>query len=586
MDNREIAGLLEEVADLLEILGEDTFKVRSYRRAAESVRGLAEELDAIRHSDGLQSIPHIGKSIAGKLEELLGTGQMEYHEKLRAQVPEGLLEMLQVPGMGPKKVSLVWKERGISSVDELGVAAKAGQLRDLGGMGVKSEEKVLQGIAVYRQGSERALLGNLLPVAERIVAALQEVPAAIAVAYAGSARRMRETVGDLDILATSTEPQTVMDAFKGLPDLGEIIASGETKTSAMLQSGRQVDLRVVPPESYGAALMYFTGSKDHNITIRERARRIGLTVNEYAVSELLADGQEGKRVAGATEEEVYGALGLPWIPPELREDRGEVDAAAAGKLPVLVQLSDIRCDLQMHSEWSDGTHPIEKMADAARALGYEYIAISDHSVSLMVAHGLSPEKLAAQRQEIDELNATLEGSGEGFRVLAASEVDIKPDGNLDYGPEVLASLDLVLASLHQGFTDDRARMTGRIVKTICSGRADILCHPTGRVLASREGYPLDIEAVMEAAVEYDVALEVNAYPDRLDLRDTHVRLAMERGAKIAINTDAHGPAHLPFMRYGVATARRGWATKEAVINTWPREELVAWTKERRKRFGG
>jgi len=586
MDNRQIAGLLEEVADLLEIIGEDTFKVRSYRRAAESVRGLAEELDAIRQSDGLQSLPHIGKSIAGKLDELLGTGRMEYHQKLRAQVPEGLLDMLRVPGMGPKKVALVWKERGIGSVDELEVAARGGQLRDLSGMGVKSEEKILQGIAVYRQGSERALLGDMLPVAERIIAALHEAPSVIAVAYAGSARRMRETVGDLDILATSTEAQTVTEAFKGLPDLREIMASGETKTSALLQSGRQVDLRVVPPESYGAALMYFTGSKDHNITIRERARRLGLTVNEYAVSELLASDQEGKRVAGATEDEVYGALGLPWIPPELREDRGEVDAAAAGKLPVLVELGGIRGDLQMHSEWSDGTHPIERMAEAARGLGYEYIAISDHSVSLMVAHGLSPEKLAAQRQEIDELNAMLEESGEGFRILAGSEVDIKPDGSLDYAPEVLASLDLVLASLHQGFTDDRARMTGRIIKAISSGLADIVCHPTGRVLLSREGYPLDIEAVIEAAVEYDVALEVNAYPDRLDLRDTHVRLAMERGAKIAINTDAHGPAHLPFMRYGVATARRGWATRQAVINTWPRERLVEWTKDRRRRFGG
>jgi DNA polymerase (family 10) len=393
-------------------------------------------------------------------------------------------------------------------------------------------------------------------------------------------------VGDLDILATSTEPQVAMDAFKASPDLREIVASGETKTTAMLESGRQVDLRVVPPESYGAALVYFTGSKEHNITIRERARRMGLTVNEYAVSELLEDDQEGNRVAGATEKEVYAALGLPWIPPELREDRGEVEAAEAGELPVLVELGDIRCDLQMHSEWSDGTHPIEKMAEAARRLGYEYLAISDHSASLMVAHGLSPEKLAAQRQEIDELNAMLEGAGERFRVLAGSEVDIKPDGTLDYAPEVLASLDLVLVSLHQGFTDDKARMTGRIVKAMSSGRADILCHPTGRVLLSREGYPLDIEAVIDAAVKHDVALEVNAYPDRLDLRDTHVRLAMERGAKIAINTDAHSPAHLAFMRYGVATARRGWATKESVINTGPRERLMEWTKERRRRFWG
>ncbi len=331
-------------------------------------------------------------------------------------------------------------------------------------------------------------------------------------------------------------------------------------------------------------LQYFTGSKHHNIALRERARKMGLTVNEYAVSRLTESGEEGECVAGATEEEVYAALGLPWVPPELREDHGEIRAAEAGALPDLVELRDIRCDLQMHSEWSDGSHTIAQMAEACMALGYEYMAVSDHSQSLQVAHGLQPGRLAAQRVEIDELNAALAGEGKSFRVLASSEVDILSDGSLDYAEEALDALDIVLASLHQGFTDDRARMTGRALAAITSGKIDVLCHPTGRLLLSREGYPIDIEAIIEAAAEHDVALEVNAFPERLDLCDTHVRLAVERGVKISVNTDAHRPEHLSYMRYGVATARRGWATREDVINTWTRDELAGWVTARRERF--
>jgi DNA polymerase (family 10) len=395
---------------------------------------------------------------------------------------------------------------------------------------------------------------------------------------------MRETVGDLDILATSEAPDVVMEAFRKLPEIREIIASGETKTSAVLEIGRQVDLRVVPPESYGAAMLYFTGSKNHNITIRERARAMGLTVNEYAVSKLADGGGEGERVAGETEEACYAALDLPWIPPELREDHGEVQAAAAGELPALVELSDMRCDLQMHSEWSDGSHTVAQMAEACKAIGYEYMAISDHSGSLQVAHGLSAGRLSAQGVEVEELNAALDEAGDTFRVLRSSEVDIMSDGSLDHPTEALEELDLVLASVHQGFTNDRDRMTGRIVTALNSGLVDVLCHPTGRLILSREGYPVDIEAVVEAAAENDVALEVNAFPERLDLCDTHVRLAIDRGVKITINTDAHRPEHLSFMRYGVATARRGWATADSVINPWPMDDLLAWVKSRRERL--
>lgn len=584
MVNADVVRVLEETADLLEILDGDTFKIRSYRRAAESIRGLAQDLASIREKEGLQSIAGIGKSLAGKIAELLDTGKMGYHEDLKAQVPEGLLEMLRVPGMGPKKVALVWKERGIRDIDELEAAALAGELRELKGMGAKSEEKILKGIAVYRQGTERALLGDVLPVAERIVDELQRLPETLRVAYAGSTRRMKDTVGDLDILATSHQPAVVMEAFKALPDIREILVAGDTKTSALLDIGRQVDLRVVPPESFGAALQYFTGSQAHNVALRERARKMGLTVNEYAVSRLTETGQEGERIAGATEEEVYAALGLPWIPPELREDHGEIRAAEAGELPDLVDLANIRCDLQVHSEWSDGSHTIEDMGRACLALGYDYMAVSDHSQSLQVAHGLSPSRLAAQRVEVEDVNALFAATGSAFRVLASAEVDILPDGSLDYDDETLSRLDIVLASLHQGFTEDKVRMTNRALRAITSGRIDVLCHPTGRLLLSREGYPIDVEALIEAAAEYDVALEVNAFPERLDLCDTHVRLAIERGVRISINTDAHRPEHLGFMRYGVATARRGWATSADVINTWDRERLLAWVQSRRQRF--
>ncbi|HJN16128.1 MAG TPA: DNA polymerase/3'-5' exonuclease PolX, partial [Armatimonadota bacterium] len=534
MDNSDVVRIMDEVGDILEIIGEDAFKFRSYRRAAESIRGLPDDLATIREGDGLTSIPRVGKSLAAKIEELLDDGTMEYHEELKSQVPDGLLDMLKIQGIGPKKVSLFWKESGIRNVDELQAAAEAEELRKLAGMGAKSEEKILRGIALFREGDERARLGDVLPIAEAIVEALDALPETLTVTYAGSTRRMRETVGDLDILATSESPEVVMEAFKALPEIREIMLSGETKTSAILEVGRQVDLRVVPPESYGAALLYFTGSKNHNIALRERARRMSLTVNEYAVSRLTDEGEAGESVAGATEEDCYAALDVAWIPPEIREDHGEVQAAVAGELPDLVEPGDIRCDLQMHSEWSDGTHTVAQMAESCMARGYDYMAISDHSQSLQVAHGLAPGKLAAQHAEVGDLNATLDDAGKGFRVLHANEVDIKSDGSLDYEPDELAALDLVLGSMHQGFADDRDRMTRRIVTALETGMVDILCHPTGRLILKREGYPVDMEAIVEAAAEFDVALEVNAFPQRLDLCDVHVRLAMERGVKISI----------------------------------------------------
>jgi len=577
VENAEVAAVLDETADLMEILGIDSFKVRSYRRAAEVARGLGESLATVRERDGLESLPHIGKSLATKMAELLDTGRMGAHEELKAQVPGGLLEMLLIPGFGPKKAALVWRERGIGSVDQLEAAANAGELRELPGMGAKSEAKLLHAIAVYREGTSRRLLGEMLPVAERIVAELQGVPGVGEVQYAGSTRRMRETTGDLDILATTDEPEAIREAFQQLPDIAEIEQAGDTKISGRLRIGVQIDLRVLPPASYGAALVYFTGSKDHNIALRGRAQDMGLKISEWAIEPTAG----GPPLPAATEEEVYAAVGLPWIAPELREDRGEIEAAENGTLPDLIELGDIRADLQMHSEWSDGTHSIAQMAERAQQLGYQYIAITDHSGSLYVAHGLDLARLAARRAEIEEVNETLAEAGSSFRVLAGTEVDILGDGSLDYPDDVLEDLDFVIGSLHQGFSDDRDRMTRRMLAAIESGLVDLIAHPTGRVLLGREGYPLDVEAVIEAAAEHRVALEINAFPQRLDLGDTQARLARERGVLLSINTDAHSPEHLAYMRYGVATARRAWASAEDVINCLTLEEFRAWRNGRR-----
>ena len=577
MENAEVAAVFDETADLMEILGTDTFKVRSYRRAAEVARGLGESLAAVREREGLDSLPHIGKSLAGKMAELLDAGRMAAHEELKAQVPAGLLEMLRIPGLGPRKAALVWKERGIGSVDQLEAAAQAGELRELPGMGARSEAKLLHAIAIYRQGASRRLLSEMLPVAERIVEELRAVPGVRQVQYAGSTRRMRETIGDLDILATGEDPQAIGAAFQQLPDIAEIELAGDTKVSGRLRIGVQVDLRVVPPASYGAALVYFTGSKDHNIALRGRAQDLGLKISEYAVEP--TNGSEP--LPAETEEKVYAAVGLPWVPPELREDRGELEAAEQGDLPHLIEQGDLRADLQMHSEWSDGTHSIADLAQRAQQLGYDYVAITDHSGSLYVAHGLDLTRLAARRAEIEEVNEQLAEAGSSFRVLAGTEVDILSDGGLDYPDDVLADLDFVIGSIHQGFSNDRDRMTRRMLAAIESGLVDLIAHPTGRVLLGREGYPLDVEAVIEAAAEHRVALEINAFPERLDLGDTQARLARERGVLLSINTDAHSPEHLPFMRYGVATARRAWASARDVINCLSLEEFRAWRQARR-----
>ncbi|MGD9495195.1 MAG: DNA polymerase/3'-5' exonuclease PolX [Armatimonadota bacterium] len=584
MTNEQVAQVFDQIALLLQLEDESVFRIRSYERAAEAIRGLGEELATVRAGEGLESIPGVGEAIARKIEELLDTGELEYLNRLLAKYPEGFLEMLKVPGLGPKRAAMFYRELGIGSIHELEQAALAGRLRGLKGMGEKSEQKLLAAIESYWQGRERALLGEMLPQAEALVALLRELPAVRHADYAGSTRRGRETVGDLDLLATSDDPAQVCDRFAASGALAQVQLAGGTKVSGVLPGGRQVDLRVVAPDSYGAALMYFTGSQQHNIRLRERGQRMGLTLNEYGLFEIDEAGEPGARVAGETEDEVYAALELAFIPPELREDRGEIPAAEAGELPDLVELRDIRCDLHVHSTWSDGRASIEQMAQAVRERGHTHLGIADHSQALYVAGGLKPKDILRQREQVDALNARLADEGAKFTVLLGTEADILSDASLDMTDEVFAAVDFVVGAVHQGFSADADRMTGRIVQALHTGRIDILAHPTGRLLLGRDPYAVRVAEIIEAAIAQDVALEINAAPDRLDLSDVHARLAVDRGALLSINTDAHDLRHLDFLRYGVLTARRGWVTAPSVINTWPLRRLRSWLTRRRKRL--
>ncbi len=584
MTNEQVARKLEQIAQLLQIEDANTFRIRSYERAAEAVRGLGEELSEIRASEeGLQSIPGIGDAISEKIAELLDTGEMTYLQELLARYPEGFLELLEIPGLGPKRAALVHSELGVGTVDDLEEACIREQVRELKGMGAKSEQKLLSAIEKYWEGRERALLGEILPVAEVIITFLRDLDEVIDAEYAGSARRGRETVGDLDVLATSEDPAAVCRAFAAADILEEVQLAGDTKVSGLLPGGRQVDLRVVEPVAWGAALVYFTGSQQHNIRLRERGQQRGLKVNEYGVFRETGDEEEfeGERVAGDTELSVYEALDLAWIPPELREDRGEIQAAAPDELPDLIELGDICADLHMHTPYSDGRASIDELAEAARDRDYTHIGITDHSASLYVADGIGLQSLTRQRDEIDELNARYEAEDANFTILLGYEADILTDGTIDADEEIVDIADYIIGAIHQGMSADPDRTTDRVVRAFESGRVDMFAHPTGRILLGRDAYGIHVGEVVDAAVECDVALEINAAPDRLDLSDVHARLAVDRGAKLCINTDAHAVEHLDFMRFGVLTARRGWVSAASVINTWSLAELREWLASRR-----
>ena len=573
MKNRQVAAIFAAMADTLAIQGEDYHRIMAYRRAAENVASLGQPLEATWQAGELEEIPGIGKTLAAKIDELMRTGRLETYEKLKAQVPDGVVAMLQIPDVGPKKAALFWKELGITDIETLEKAARENQLQTLPGMGAKSEQKVLTGIELLKRRTGRTLLGAAWPLAHTILAALHQVPGVTQVATAGSLRRMRETVGDLDLLAASADPEPVMACFRQLPQVADVLLSGPTKTSCNLRlprthDGFQVDLRVLEPARWGTALQYFTGSQAHNIRLRTLALDRGFSLSEYALKR-----GDGSEILCATEEEVYGALGLPLIPPELREDRGEIEAALEGRLPDLIEMQDLKGDLQFHTTWSDGRQSLLEMARAAQAHGLEYALVTDHSHSLGIVRGLTADDLRRQRMEIDEVNQKLDNE---FRLLAGIEVEVLADGTLDYPDEVLAELDLVVAAVHSGLRGDRERVTARMLAAIRNPHVDVIAHPTGRLIGEREGADLDMEAVFRAAAEAGTALEVNAYPKRLDLCDAYVRRALELGVKLAISSDSHEVSAFGLLPYGVATARRGWATATDVINTWPAGKVLRW----------
>ncbi len=563
--NAEVAEILYEISELYALKGEQ-YRSRAYMMAAQRIGSLTEDIRKIWQRGELQSIPGVGKSIAAVIEEYLETGQSSKLEELRESLPRGVMELIELDGVGPKKAMRLYEELGVNSIEELEKAAKAGKIRRLKGFGPKTEENILRSIEEYRRRQERFLLGAILPVIDEIVAYMKECDAVLRIEPAGSARRRKETVGDLDILVLSTRPEEVVERFVSMPRVTRIISQGTTRSTVIIGANLQVDLRVIPPESYGSALQYFTGSKAHNIKLRTIAVKKGYKLNEYG----LFNRETGERIAGETEESVYKALGLEWIEPELREDRGEIEAAMEGRLPRLVKEEEIRGDLHIHTKWSDGTGTIEEMAEKAMSLGLEYIAICDHSKSMGIARGLDEERLRKQMAEIDRLNEQLEG----FTVLKGIEVDIKADGTLDLSDSVLKDLDFVVASIHSGFKADERQMTERMIRAIHNDYVSTIGHPTGRIILRRRPYALNLDKVFEAAAEQGVLMEINAFPNRLDLNDVNAKAAKEHGIVMSIGTDAHAPNHMEFLNLGVAVARRGWLEPGDVINTLPVDELL------------
>ncbi|GAB4370194.1 MAG: DNA polymerase/3'-5' exonuclease PolX [Acidobacteriota bacterium] len=566
MDNAGYARIFDEIADLLEIRGENPFRVRAYRNAARTVEGLAEPLDelAAQGEQALVALPGIGHDLALKILEIARTGRLAFLDRLHDEVPATLAELLRVPGLGPKRVRLLWKKLGVTTLDDLEEALAADRLAGLEGFGPTLIDKVRRGLAERREHARRVRLDVADRVAASLVDRLGRGRRGIEIVVAGSLRRRRDTVGDLDVLATGST-RGLITRFTELDDVSEVLAAGQTRASVVLASGLQVDLRVVPRASFGSALQYFTGSKEHSIVLRRRAQERELKLNEYGVF------RGARRVAGRTEEEVYAALDLPWIPPELRENRGEIEAAAAGDLPELVTLDDIRGDLQMHTDWSDGEASIEQMARAARDLGHEYIAITDHGPTVRVTGGLDARRLARQAKEIDAVNERLDG----IRVLKGVETDILEDGSLDLPDAALSRLDYVLATVHTRMTMSRREMTRRIARALRHPLVTALGHPTGRLIGRRAPYEVDFDEIVRVAAGEGKLLEIDGHPERLDLDDVHARKAAEAGVPIVISTDAHRPADLELIRYGVDQARRAWLSAAQVANTRSLKEFLA-----------
>lgn len=573
MKNQEVAEIFRKVASLLEIKGDNPYRIRAYQRAAQNIEALTRDIEDLARRNQLSRIPGIGADLAGKIKEILETGTLRLYEELKKEIPQELLRFLEIPGLGPKKAKIIYETLGITSIEDLERACKEHKIARLPGMGYKTEENILRGIKLLREKIGRRPLGEVLPLAEDLVEYLKRKAPVEKIAVAGSIRRRRETVKDIDVLVTSKNPLSVMEVFVAYPGVEEVLVHGETKTSVRIKPGIQVDLRVVDPECWGAALAYFTGSKAHNIRLRELGVERGLKINEYGIF------RGNERIGGREEKEVFSAVELPWIPPELREDRGEIEAAREGRLPKLVDYDDIQGDAHVHSKYSDGTASLEEIAQRAEALGLSWVAVCDHSQGLKVAGGLSVSALMEKKKAIEEFNRR----SKRVKLIFGAEVDILSDGSLDYPDEVLAEIELVIAAIHTGFQQPEAQLTQRVVAALKHPLVHALAHPTGRLIGEREPYAIDMQAVIRTAAENGKALEINAYYKRLDLNDIQTRAAKEAGVKILIGTDAHIVDQMDYLPLGVAVARRGWCEKENVLNTFSYKEFRAWLKKVRGR---
>src|SRR5438876_3781681 len=576
-DNKSLANIFYETADLMEIKGDDPFRIRSYRRAAEAIEGLGQSIaDIVNDQKALLAIPGIGKGMCMNLQEIFKEGKLRLHSELLEKYRPTMLELLKIQGLGPKTISLIWDVFQISDLEGVEKLAREGKLRTLPRMGEKAEQKILKGIEDYRRISGRYHLDAADAVAQKLIEHLKGAPGVEKITPAGSLRRGRETVGDLDILVTGKastngkQREALIARILAFPGILQTLAQGENKVSIKLRDGMQVDVRLLPAQYFRAAMQYSTGSKNHNVSLRQRALRMGFTLNEYGLATL----EGNQRVAGKTEDEIYAKLGLDCIPPEMRENCGEIELAAAHKLPALIEQHDIQGDVHMHTVETDGRNTIEEMAEAARARGYQYMAITDHSKNLAFANGLTDERALLH---IERIRAA-EKKVKDIRIFAGIEVDILVDGELDLCDSVLEQMDIVIASVHSHFSQDGDTMTARLVNAISNPNVSVLGHPTGRQLLRRDAYPFDLDAVLKAAAANQIAMEHNAYPDRLDLSDMHLRMARERGVKIVINTDAHHISHMDKIRYGVLQARRAWLTKSDVLNTLPVEKFAAAMK--------
>jgi DNA polymerase (family 10) len=574
MSNQEIARIFDKIADILEIRSGNPFRIRAYRRAAQNITGLAKDVSGISGED-LKKIPGIGADLADKIQEYVKTGGLEFYEELRKEVPAGLVDLLSVPGLGPKTAKMLFEKLKIKDINDLEKHAKKGTLKGLPGIRSRTEENILKGIDMIKKHAGRFPIGRVLPVAEGILEKLRENPSVKKLSIAGSLRRWKDTIKDIDTLIISKDPQKVMEVFVSLPQVKDVLMKGPTKSSIITEEGIQVDLRVVSEDSFGAALAFFTGSKQHNIRLREMAVKRGIKINEYGIFDV----KTAKKLGGRHESDIYKILGLPFIAPELREDAGEIEAALGDTLPLLVKMKDIRGDLHVHSKYSDGSHDLKELSDEAEYRGYEYIAITDHSKGLGIAGGLSIDEVLEQNKRIKAFNR----KRRGLRLLSGTETDIRSDGSLDYPDEVLERFDIVVASIHSGFRQSREQITKRLVSAMKNPHVSIIAHPTGRLIGERDAYEVDMEAVLKAARDTDTAMEINAYPLRLDLSDIYVRKAKEMGVTLAINTDTHASFQFDFMTYGIGTARRGWVEKKDVLNTLGYNALIKRLKRQRRR---